>query len=116
MTNPANHILTILVDLSHPAFADRGINAQLRLVEVLRGCVRAAVVGSEATLIIGGNEQPVGAYVIAPDDGGEGKQAFQELVNHIRELQVERPEQTVREPGAPATPVVEVEVSEVSEG
>jgi hypothetical protein len=83
----SNHILTILVDLSHPAFADRGIIAQLGLIEVLKSCAEAVAVGSEATLIeTGKGRVAIATYNIINDDDGQGKAAFDAVVEQNRKM------------------------------
>lgn len=101
---PSNHMLTILVDLSHPAFRDRGPTAQLRIVEVLRGCIRAAALGSEATLIEDGEGRAVGAYTIVGDDSGEGRAAFAAVVQGVRAFQNGEDGRRVQETTAAAEP------------
>lgn len=84
---PARHMLTVMVDLSHPMFEDRNRASQGNLVHVLSGCVEAAVVGSDATLICDNTGRPVGVYFIGPDPTGHGKAAFDEAAQIIARAQ-----------------------------
>lgn len=101
------HMLTILVDLSHEAFADRGVQASANIIHVLKGCAEAAVVGSEATLVFDLKDNALASYTIVKDTDGGGKQAFDSIVQNVLGLQAReraRQEQQEVAPQAPAVP------------
>lgn len=79
----SNHILTILVDLSHEAFADRGVGAAINILEVLSGLSADLVRGKGASVATDGNGTPVGVLIIARDEDGQGKQAFETTVDAV---------------------------------
>lgn len=84
----AAHIMTVLVDLSHPSFAGGGMQARVNLIEVLKGVAKGIMVGAEAT-IIGGTADgtdPVGVFVISEDTDGTGKVALRRVVESVAEL------------------------------
>lgn len=87
--SPDTHMLTILVDLSHPIFQNGARQAKLTLIEILRGCAEGVVIGAEATVI--GTKadcsDPVGVFLIARDEGGESKAALGRAISEVQKLQ-----------------------------
>lgn len=100
----ANHILTILVDLSHPAFASGDASAQYNLITTLAGLAEAVLVGSEATIATDVTGRALGSFNIIQDRDGEGKRAFDQVVDMNRKLQAQDRAQQERQEGrAPVT-------------
>lgn len=73
---PVPFMLTIMVDMKHEFFADRGFRARVALAQVLQGLADAALRGCDATLAQDTKGKTVAVYMIAPDETGEGRQAF----------------------------------------
>lgn len=70
-------ILTVLVDMSHENFKERGLKARVALYEVLSGLAHAALRGADATLVQDEKGVTMGIYLLTPDEAGEGRQAFE---------------------------------------
>jgi hypothetical protein len=105
-TTKPNFMLTILVDLSHPAFADRvvGGSAQLNLLNVLGGALEAVLVGSEATLAQDREGRAVMTFNIVADETGEGKSAFDAVAEGTRKLQALERARAEQQEGRQAAP------------
>lgn len=82
-TKPTPHMLTVLVDLSHPQFASRGLMARIALHEVLAGLARTALQGADATIVQDDKGKTVAVYSINPDPQSEGMAAFTMLVKNV---------------------------------
>ena len=83
---PSTHFLTIIVDLSHEAFASRGLGAALQIAAVLGGLTQAVLSGQEATIAQDDNGRAVGLLLISEDDeDGSARKSFDAGVSLLRE-------------------------------
>jgi hypothetical protein len=84
-TNPAPHVLTIMVDLSHPQFKDHGAVAVEAIIRIMEGCAQAAATGSQSMLITDNEHTPVAVYAITPDEDSAGKKVLLLIAEKIAE-------------------------------
>lgn len=109
--------LSILIDLSHPVFADRSDATRLQLAEMLAELAGAAVSGTESAIVTDQKGVTIGGLLVQKQ-GGSGHAAVLELIEAVarkRDPELALRVDSLRKAAAAGTSSTQDEISEVVE-